>query len=133
MSSFVQLMVTKVSRASAQILAFNMYDKTSQKVMNFSHLLGCDTDVSVNSKSDHPPGVSRDSYVLTASVGQCFAQLSLPGRSGFRIRDIYYSFERNLRELLDLFQRNRRRLFKAGVLVLFHINFCKNSRSLLYL
>ena len=57
-------MVTKVSRASAQILAFSMYDKTSRKVMNFSHLLGCDTDVSVNSKSDHPPGIPRASPAI---------------------------------------------------------------------
>ena len=41
--------------------------------------------VSVNSKSTIPPGTPWDSHVLTARGGRGFAQLSLPGGSGFRI------------------------------------------------
>ena len=40
-------------------------------------------------------------------LGRVFAQLSLFGASGFWIREISNSFERQMQELLDLFQRNR--------------------------
>ena len=75
--------------------------------------------VLVNSKPDHPPGIRT--FSLPRGSGFYPALFGL----GFEL-EIFYSFERKMQELLDLFQRNRRQL-------LFHVNFCKNSKCLLYL
>ena len=69
--------------------------------------------VSVHSKPDYPPRATPgDSHVLTAQGGSGFRSTLLAGGSGFRIREISCSFERKLREFLDLFQRNRKQLEK---------------------
>ena len=51
-----------------------------------------------------PWATPRDLHILTA-WGLAFAQLSLPGASGFGIREIFYSCERKMQERLDLFQK----------------------------
>ena len=58
-----------------------------------------------------------------------FTLLSLPGASGFWIREISYSSERQMQGLLDLFQRNRSSLKSKCCFT----SICKNSRCLLYL
>ena len=64
----------------------------------------CQSIPSLTIPSPHPPG--RLPGIRT---------FSLPGRSGFWIREIFYSFERKMQELLYLFQRNRRQLEKQSI------------------
>ena len=74
-----------------------------------------------------PPPPRRPPRIRTFSLpgGRVFAQLSLPGASGFWIRDVFYSFERKMQELLDLLQRNRWQLAKQVLLRCFISIFAK--------
>ena len=92
------------------------------------------SNVSVNSKpeipSGRPPGICTFSLPLGSGFRPTFFT-----RGGRRllIRENFYSFERKLKELLGLFQQNRRQLEKQVFLCCFISVFCKNSRCLLYL
>ena len=67
--------------------------------------------VAVNSKPDHPPGDPQGFARSHCPRGRVFANfLCRRGRSGFLIREIFYSFKRKMQELLHLFQRNGRQL-----------------------
>ena len=68
--------------------------------------------VSVNSKPDHSPTATQEIRTLSLpGVGFSPSFLSPVGR-GFELEKFFYSFERKMQELLDLFQRNRRKLEK---------------------
>ena len=77
-------------------------------------------NVSVNSKPDHPlpPGDSRR-FARSHCSGVVFSPNFLcPGLGVLNWRN-FYSFERKMQELLDLFQRNRRQLEKQVFLCCF--------------
>ena len=62
-----------------------------------------------------PPGFTCSH----CSGGRVFAQLLLPGGSGFGIWEILHSFERKMQEFLGLFQRHWRQLEKQVFLCCF--------------
>ena len=54
----------------------------------------------------------KSGFVFSLPRDRIFAQPSLACGLGFWIREIFYSFERKMQELLDLFQKNRKQLDK---------------------
>ena len=68
-----------------------------------------------------PRGFALSHYL----EGRVFAQLSLPGGLGFKIREIFCSFDRAMQEFLDLFQRNWRQLEKQAFVCCFKSIFVK--------
>ena len=87
------------------------------------------TYVSVNSMPDHPPlpGDPRGFARYHCPGGRVLAQLSLPGESGFSIREIFYSSSRKMQELLNLIQRDRRQFEKQVFLCCFISIFAKTA------
>ena len=76
--------------------------------------------VSVNSKPDHPPGRAPGIRTFSLPGGVGFSPNHLcPGGWGFQLEKWFYSFERKMQELLDLFQRNWRQLEKHVFLCYF--------------
>ena len=79
-----------------------------------------------------PPGRPPGIRTFSLPGGPGFAQLSLPGGRGFELQKFSTVLKENRRNFSICFKEIGGSL-KAGVLVLFHVNFCKNSRCLLYL
>ena len=80
--------------------------------------------VSVTSKPEHPQGDPLGFACPHYPGGRVSTNVLCPG-SGFRVREIFYSFERKMQELLNLFQRNRRQLEKQVFLCCFISMFVK--------
>ena len=80
------------------------------------------SNILVNSKPDHPPPHPGDPRGFARSRcpgGRGFAQLLLPRGSGFRIREIFNSFDRKLQDFSIFFQRNWGQLEKQVFLCCF--------------
>ena len=65
--------------------------------------------------------------------GRFLPKYLCPGGRGFELEKFSTALKEKMQELLDLFQRNQRQLAKAGAVAMLYINFCENSRCLLYL
>ena len=95
-----------------QRISYEMHSQWNQSIIS----RGFHDNVSVNSKPDHPPG--QPTKIRT---------FSLPGGGGGGIlnQTNFYSFQRQVQELLDLFQRNWRQFEKQVFLCFFMSPFAK--------
>ena len=105
-----------------------------RKILHFGEILKHYEDSTIFSWLMHqsipsltiPRATPGDSQVPTARGGVGFSPNFLcPGGSGFWIREIFYSSERKMQQLFDLFQRNRRQLEKQVFLCCFISIFAK--------
>ena len=77
-------------------------DKISKTIATIVSLIELFLYQSIPSLTIPPPRRSTGIRTFSFPGGRVFAQLSLPGGSRFWIREIFYSFERKMQELLDL-------------------------------
>ena len=89
--------------------------------------------VSVNFKLDHPPGDTLGFARSHCPGGRVFAQHFLPEGRGFELEKFSTVLKEKCRNFSICFKETRGSFAKAGVLVQFHIDFCKNSKYMLYL
>ena len=91
----------------------------------------CLLNVSVSSKPDHPPGDPRDLHILTARGIRFLPNFLCLGGRGFELE----KFPTVLKEKCSNFSvcEIEGSLKSRRSCALFHINFCKNCRCLLYL
>ena len=85
--------------------------------------------MSVNSKPDHPPGRRPGIFMFSLPGGQFLPNFLCPGSQGFELEKfptvwkVNAGFSRFVSKKQEQFEKQ----------VLFHNNFCKNSRCLLCL
>ena len=77
-----------------------------------------------------PPVTPRDSQVLTARVVEFSPNFLCPGGLGFELEEFSTVLKEKCRTP-EFVSKKPEAAWKAGVLVLFHINFYKNSGCLL--